>query len=84
MTKKNSQMKLNEIRSQFPILNQKINNHPLVYLDSASTTQKPISVINRIKNFYEKENSNVHRGVHKLSVDATECMKAQEKTSQIL
>lgn len=72
MSKKNSHMKLNEIRSQFPILNQKINNHPLVYLDSASTTQKPISVINRIKNFYEKENSNVHRGVHKLSVDATE------------
>jgi cysteine desulfurase/selenocysteine lyase len=60
------------IRNQFPILKQKINGKPLVYLDNAATTQKPLQVIDRIKQYYESENSNVHRGVHKLSQIATE------------
>ena len=52
----------------FPILNQKINKKRLVYLDNAATTQKPIEVINAIKEFYEKDNANVHRGLHELSL----------------
>jgi len=60
------------IRNDFPILKQKVNGKPLVYLDNAATTQKPVQVINRIKQYYEIENSNVHRGVHKLSQIATE------------
>lgn len=61
-----------KIKSDFPILAQKVNGKPLVYLDNAATTQKPIQVINRISEYYEFENSNVHRGVHKLSQVATE------------
>lgn len=60
------------IRDQFPILKQKVYGKSLVYLDNAATTQKPIKVIERIKQYYEFENSNVHRGVHKLSQVATE------------
>jgi len=60
------------IRNDFPILKQKVNGKPLVYLDNAATTQKPVQVINRIKQYYEIENSNVHRGVHKLSQITTE------------
>jgi len=52
----------------FPILNQKINKNRLVYLDNAATTQKPIGVITAIKEFYEKDNANVHRGLHELSL----------------
>ena len=52
----------------FSILNQKINKKRLVYLDNAATTQKPIEVINAIKEFYEKDNANVHRGLHELSL----------------
>ena len=62
---------ISTVREQFPTLNQKINNNPLVYLDSAATTLKPESVINRITNFYQNEVSNVHRGAHYLSHQAT-------------
>jgi len=61
-----------QIRKEFPILKQEINGKPLVYLDNAATTQKPVQVIDRIKRYYECENSNVHRGVHHLSQIATE------------
>ena len=60
------------IRDQFPILNQQVNGHPLVYLDNAATTQKPISVINALDRFYARDNSNVHRGLHALSMRATD------------
>ena len=50
------------IREQFPILHQEINGHPLVYLDSAATSQKPRAVLDALKHYYEWENSNVHRG----------------------
>ncbi|WP_041523404.1 aminotransferase class V-fold PLP-dependent enzyme [Gilvimarinus agarilyticus] len=60
------------IRKQFPILQQEVNGHPLVYLDNAATTQKPESVIDAIANYYRYDNSNVHRGAHALSDRATE------------
>ena len=60
------------IRKDFPILNREINGKKLIYFDNAATTQKPIQVIQRIKEFYEKENANVHRGIHTLSQEASE------------
>tara|TARA_B100001996_G_scaffold36175_1_gene26900 strand:+ start:1675 stop:2892 length:1218 start_codon:yes stop_codon:yes gene_type:complete len=62
---------INSIREDFPILKSKINNHDLVYFDNAATTQKPQSVIDSISNYYEKYNSNIHRGVHSLAEKAT-------------
>lgn len=62
---------INSIREDFPILKSKINNHDLVYFDNAATTQKPQSVIDAISNYYEKYNSNIHRGVHSLAEKAT-------------
>lgn len=56
------------IREDFPILFQEVNDEPLVYLDNAATTQKPIAVIEAIKKYYEQDNANVHRGVHTLSL----------------
>ena len=63
---------IDQIRSDFPILNQKVNGKPLIYFDNAATTQKPLPVIQRLTDYYLKENSNVHRGVHHLSQVATE------------
>lgn len=60
------------IRSQFPILHQRVNDKPLVYFDNAATSQKPWVVINTIKNYYEQYNSNIHRGAHHLAQIATE------------
>ena len=65
-------MPQSEIKSDFPTLNQKINGNDLVYLDNAATTQKPNSVINSVNEYYKKTNSNIHRGVHTLSQEATE------------
>ncbi len=59
-------------RDDFPVLQQRVNGKPLIYLDSAATTQKPQSVIDAVTGFYREYNSNVHRGVHSLSVRATE------------
>src|SRR5690606_28991518 len=71
--RKESPLMINqEIKSYFPILNQEINGHPLVYLDSAATSQKPVQVIEAMKNYYEFDNANVHRGVHTLGNRATE------------
>jgi cysteine desulfurase / selenocysteine lyase len=64
-------MDIKKIKSEFPIFEQKINGKPLVYLDSANSSQKPRSVIKRISNFYETEYSNVGRSVHSLAVKAT-------------
>lgn len=63
---------LESIRKDFPILHQEVNGHPLVYFDNAATTQKPKAVIDAIQSYYEHDNANVHRGVHALSVRATE------------
>ncbi|MEY2963563.1 MAG: hypothetical protein RL754_824 [Bacteroidota bacterium] len=64
------------IRSQFPILDQQIHGRPLVYLDNAATAQKPIAVVDAIRDYYFKDNANVHRGVHSLSQRATDAMEA--------
>ncbi|MEX1030791.1 MAG: cysteine desulfurase [Paenibacillaceae bacterium] len=73
------------IRSLFPILDQQMNGHPLVYLDSAATSQKPIQVIEAIKHYYEYDNSNVHRGVHSLGTRATDAYEgAREKLSRFI
>lgn len=63
------------LRLDFPILSRKINGHPLVYLDNAATTQKPMSVIMSMTAYYERTNANVHRGVHTLSQEATSLME---------
>ena len=60
------------IRKDFPILNKKINNKPLIYFDNAATSQTPTSVINSISNYYNSYNANIHRGVHSLSEEATQ------------
>ncbi len=65
------QFNVEALRQQFPILHQQVHGHPLVYLDNAATTQKPSSVIAAIKDYYEQDNANVHRGVHTLSERAT-------------
>jgi cysteine desulfurase / selenocysteine lyase len=61
-----------DIRADFPILHQQIYNKPLVYFDNAASTQKPRQVIDAIREYYEKHNCNIHRGVHYLSIIATE------------
>ena len=63
-----------KIRKDFPILHQMVHGRPLVYLDNAATTQKPLSVIQAIENYYRHDNSNIHRGVHTLSERATEAI----------
>jgi cysteine desulfurase / selenocysteine lyase len=60
------------IRRDFPILNQQINGHPLVYLDNAASSQKPVQVIEAVDQYYRLDNANVHRGVHRLSQRATD------------
>ena len=73
------------IREEFPILDQKINGEDLIYLDNAASTQKPKAVINAIKDYYENDHSNVHRGVHTLSVRATEAYEnARGKVTEFL
>jgi cysteine desulfurase/selenocysteine lyase len=63
---------IHHIRAQFPALHQEVNGHPLIYFDNAATSQKPKMVIDAIANYYNKENSNIHRGVHYLSQKATD------------
>lgn len=76
---------MNEIRKLFPVLNQEVNGHPLVYLDSAATSQKPIQVLEAVKNYYELDNSNVHRGVHTLGNRATDSYEgAREKIRKFI
>lgn len=60
------------LRAQFPALDQEVNGHPLVYLDNAATAQKPWKVLDAVAQFYERDNANVHRGIHELSRRATE------------
>lgn len=60
-----------KLRANFPILDQTVHGHPLVYLDNAATTQKPLVVLNALRQYYERANANVHRGIHELSNRAT-------------
>ena len=80
-----SRIAVQDIRSQFPILTQKVNGRDLIYFDNAATSQKPLIVIDKIKNYYEKENANIHRGVHSLSQEATTAYEqARQKISSYL
>ncbi|HBY19188.1 MAG TPA: cysteine desulfurase CsdA, partial [Candidatus Marinimicrobia bacterium] len=63
---------IDDIRKVFPILQETINGHPLIYMDNAATTQKPRQVIDAISDYYYHQNANVHRGVHTLSQKATD------------
>ncbi|MFH7030409.1 MAG: cysteine desulfurase [Heteroscytonema crispum UTEX LB 1556] len=62
----------NKVRDDFPILQEEVNGKPLVYLDNAATSQKPLLVLNTLRDYYEQYNSNVHRGAHTLSAKATD------------
>ena len=73
-------MNINEIREQFPVLDQQVYGKPLVYLDNAATTQKPLCVIERERDYYLHENCNIHRGVHYLSQKATEAYEHARQT----
>lgn len=73
---------LQNIRSQFPILSQQVNGKPLVYLDNAATSQKPLSVLQTWEKYYTTINANVHRGIHTLSQIATEEMELSRKKIQ--
>ena len=73
------------IRNDFPVLNRKVYNKPLIYLDNAATHQKPKQVIDRIGRYYADENSNIHRGVHFLSQEATSAFEqVREKVKNFI
>ena len=73
-------MNIKEIRQDFPVLHQELYGKPLVYLDNAATTQKPQCVIDAVRHYYERDNSNIHRGVHTLSERATAAYEASRET----
>jgi cysteine desulfurase/selenocysteine lyase len=74
-----------KVRADFPILHQTVHDKPLIYLDSAATSQKPIQVLETLRNYYEKDNANVHRGAHTLSVRATEAYEgARDKVAEFI
>lgn len=75
-------MNINDIRKQFPILQTEVNGKPLIYLDNAATSQKPIGVIQEIEKYYQTYNANVHRGIHTLSQEATIAMEDARKKLQ--
>ncbi len=78
-------LNVQSIRRDFPILHQNVNGKPLIWMDNAATTQKPQSVIDAISNFYQRDNSNVHRGAHTLAARATNALEAgREKVRRFL
>lgn len=78
-------MDVQAIRKQFPILDQQVNGHKLVYLDNAATSQKPVQVIEALSTYYKEYNSNVHRGVHTLGTKATDAYEgAREKVKNFI
>src|SRR5436305_9356761 len=73
------------LRRDFPILDQKVHGQPLIYLDNAATTQKPRAVLDTLRNYYEKDNANVHRGIHELSNRATTAFEAaRQRTAKFI
>ena len=70
------------IRRDFPILARSVNGKPLVYLDNAATAQKPQAVIDAVDGYYRRTNANIHRGVHRLSVEATEAYEQARAATQ--
>ncbi|MBI4253336.1 SufS family cysteine desulfurase [Candidatus Uhrbacteria bacterium] len=73
-------MTIETIKKEFPIFSRRINGKPLVYLDNASTSQKPSAVLDALTNFYTTSNANIHRGIHTLSEEATERYEATRKS----
>src|SRR6266511_6370842 len=76
MTKESPMPNWDLLRADFPILHQKVHGHPLIYFDNAATSQKPHAVIDALQNYYERDNANVHRGIHELSNRATTAFEA--------
>jgi cysteine desulfurase/selenocysteine lyase len=74
---------ISAIRRQFPILSREVQGHPLVYVDSAATAQKPQTVLDAMTEFYKAHNANAHRGMHVLSEEATNAYEGARKTVQI-
>ena len=70
---------VNRLRNDFPILQERVNGRPLIWLDNAATTQKPWQVIGRLSHFYEHENSNIHRAAHELAARATDAYESARK-----
>jgi cysteine desulfurase/selenocysteine lyase len=78
-------MNVMELRRDFPILHQEVNGHPLVYFDNAATSQKPRQVMETLTRYYERDNANVHRGVHTLGSRATDAYEgAREKVARFI
>jgi cysteine desulfurase / selenocysteine lyase len=69
-----------KVREDFPILDQEVHGHPLIYFDNAATTQKPRAVLEALRSYYEQDNANVHRGLHELSSRATEAYEGARAT----
>ena len=73
------------VREDFPILHQEVNNKPLIYFDSAASSQKPLAVLNAMRDYYEKVHANVHRGAHTLSARATDAYEgARDKVARFI
>ena len=68
-----------KLRADFPILDQKVHGHPLIYFDNAASSQKPRAVLDALRNYYERDNANVHRGIHELSNRATAAFEASRQ-----
>ena len=78
-------LNVKKIKADFPVLNQKINDEQIVYLDNAATSQMPISVEEKIRNFTEMNRANVHRGVHTLDLRATDLYeKSRQKVADFI
>ena len=78
-------LNIENIREDFPILFREVHGKPLVYMDNAATTHKPIQVIDSLVEFYKNYNSNVHRGVHLLSMEATDQFElARQKVASFI
>src|SRR5256885_11759242 len=75
-TDKEKKVDWKNLRKDFPILDQQVHGHPLIYFDNAATTQKPLAVIDALRNYYEHDNANVHRGIDELSNRATEAFES--------
>src|SRR5258705_6303580 len=75
----------NALRSDFAILGQQVHGHPLIYFDNAATTQKPRPVLEALRDYYERDNANVHRGIHELSNRATAAFEAaRQRAAQFI
>src|SRR3989344_3512057 len=78
-TQQKPKIDLSKYRADFPILKREVNGKPLIYFDNAATSQKPQAVIDAVSNYYQTKNANVHRGVHKLSEEATAAYEEARK-----